>query len=336
MLLGKSDFGPIKVAEKPDFRLHELCILWNQASDHDLQEMIDITRDLGGIFNDPGVVWNGLLIDGRNRQIVCQTLGIPFEYREFLGDYKKASAYVVAKNCARRHLTKDQKIMYAIMKAKVDAKFGYDGADAKKIAKDHKVPTHRVYKALKLVKDSEHEGDQRVQRILNGDSSIQKEMDEIKEEGKMLNLRGSKIVRKREAYDATEDSYHDAAGSPVGSNLTDVWRSLPEFVRVRNFTEHCRVELAKLLQHPAAQMVSVDHVRHLADLSHDLDAKMPNFVCPHCHGNRKCQCPLCKTRWLGRGIDDRLDCYCCQGMGYLVKEQPFPDTEWHSPQRSLP
>jgi hypothetical protein len=339
MLNAKVDFGPIQVIDKPNFRLHDLCVLWTQASDEDLDSMIEVTKVLGGIFNDPGTIWNGLLLDGRNRQIVCQTLGLPFEYREFKGDYLKASVYVEAKNFARRHLTQDQKAMYKVLKAKVDLKNGHgQGPNIKEIAAANKIHPHKVRQAIRIAKDAEfgdgEESDPRVQRIMSGESSIKEEMDEIKEQGKMLNLRGPKIERKREAYDPTEESYQDAAGSPVGSNLADIWRSLPEFVRVRNFVQHCQAELQKLLHHPAAQMVSVDHVRHLADLAHDLDAKTPNFVCPHCHGNRKCKCPLCKTRWLGRGIEDRLDCYCCQGMGYLVKEQPFPDTEWHTMQRS--
>lgn len=341
MLDAKVNFGPIKVVEKPNFRLHDLCILWTQASDDDLDAMMRSARELGGIYNNPGTVWNGLLLDGRNRQIICQNLGLPYEYREFTGTYEQARAFVIAMNLARRHLTQDQKAMFAVLQAKVDEKNDHgDGPKPREIARIHKVGLNKVYKALEVAAVAEDSGEGRdspaVQRILTGESTISKEVEAIKDEGKKKNLVGPEIKDKRAAYDATEESYQDGAGHPVGSNLVDVWRKIPEFYRVRNFAEMVRTDLIKLCQHPAASNISVEHQRHMQELVRDLDAKMPHFVCPHCHGDRKCQCPLCKTRWLGRGIDDRLDCYCCQGAGYLIKEQPFPDQEWYTTQRSKP
>lgn len=344
MLDDKINFGPVKVVEKPNFRLHDLCILWNQAADDDLDQMMESTKRLGGIWNEPGTVWNGLLLDGRNRQIVCQNLGVPYEYREFSGTYEQAREYVIAKNLARRHLTQDQKTMFAVIMAKVDEKYGHgNGARPRDIAKVHKVSKNKVYQALTVAAAADDDGGMKdspaIQRILAGESTITREVEAIKEEGKKRNLTGDPIKYKTEAYDDAEESYQDGAGHPVGSNLADVWRAIPEFLRIRNVAEHVRQELNKLCQHPAAGQVSVEYGRHLAGLVRELDAKMPHFVCPHCHGDRRCHsndgemCPLCKTRWLGRGVDDRPDCYCCQGAGYLVKEQPFPSTEWYTLQK---
>lgn len=340
MMLEDTLFGPVKIKAPgdPDFNLHDLCVLWTQAADEDLHVMIDITKKLGGVFNDPGVVWNGLLLDGRNRQIVCKQLGLPYEYREFHGNFMQAESYVIAKNLARRHLTKEQKAMWVVLGAKVREKHGHgDGPNVKKLSEEHGLMKRVVRKAIHLanlaegaVEDGkEIKDDPRIRKILAGESSVSKEMQEIKDAEKRLNLTGEKRKPHAQPYDPTEDCYTDDSGLPVAGTMIDIWRALPEFSRTRAFAMKLCDDVKKLMQHPAAQSLSVEHVRHLSDLVRDLEAKQPSHVCPHCKGGRKCNCPLCRTRWLGRGVDDRLDCYCCQGMGYLVKEQPFPNKEWH-------
>lgn len=340
MLVSESNFGPIMTAEKPDFKLHELCTLWCQASDHDLDEMVKVTKMIGGIFNDPATVWNGLLLDGRNRQIVCKTLGFPLYYREFNGTYEQARAFVIAKNLARRHLTKDQQIMYGVVQSQVDARNGFGkGPDDKKIAAKAKTTQRKVKEAICIASNYHPDGNEdedRVKRILSGTSTIAKELKAIKEEGKALNLEGPEIKDKSKVYDEAEDSYQDAAGYPVIGSLRDIWDSIHHFTMLRGFTGKLLDELKKLVQHPAASKLSIEHIKHVKELFHDLDAKMPNFVCPHCRGQKKCDCPLCKTRWSGRGMEDKTECYCCNGDGYLVKDQPYPDQEWYSYQRSEP
>lgn len=336
-MLDKNLFGPVKVIDKPDFNLHDLCVLWTQAADEDIQAMIDITKKLGGVFNDPGVVWNGLLLDGRNRQIVCKQLGMPYEYREFFGNFMQAESYVIAKNLARRHLTKEQRAMWYVLQARVREKFGFgDGPNVKKISEEHGLLKSVVRKAITLANIAEDEikdgkainDDPRIRKILTGESSVSKEMQIIADEGKKLNLTGEKRKPHAQPYDPTEDCYTDDSGLPVAGAMIDIWRALPQFNKTRAFTLSLADELKRLMTHPAAQGLSVEHVRHLSDLARDLDAKMPSHVCPHCKGGKKCECTLCKTRWLGRGVEDRLDCYCCQGVGYLVKEQSFPSKEW--------
>lgn len=338
-MLDATLFGPIQVADKPDFNLHDLCILWTQAADDDLDCMVEITRKLGGVWNEPGIIWDGLLLDGRNRQIVCKQLGLPYEYREFYGNYEQARAYVMAKNLARRHLTREQKAMFAVMAAKIDEKYGYGhGPDVKAISRAHNVQPDTVRKAIAIANIAEDEiedgqslrDDPRINKILTGESSVSKQMQEIKDQGKKLNLTGEKRKPGQQPYDPSDDCYLDDNGVPVNGQMIDIWRSLSQFNTVKQFAVRLNDDLKKLLNHPAASMLSVEHVRHLSDLIRDLDAKQPSYICPHCMGKHKCDCPLCKTRWLGRGIDDRLDCYCCHGVGYLVKEQPYPDKEWHS------
>jgi len=142
-MLDINKFGPVKVCKEPDYKYHELCTAWPQASDEDLDKMIEMAKKIGGVVNDPTILWKdpgvadaGLVIlDGRNRQIVCKTLGLPMETREFLGNYEEARTYAIMRNMARRHLTAAQKAVQYALIAQVDARNGFGkGPDIRKIS----------------------------------------------------------------------------------------------------------------------------------------------------------------------------------------------------------
>ena len=54
-------------------------------------------------------IWlhDGMVLDGRNRLLACNELGIVPEFREYTGD--DLQAFVVSLNLHRRHLTREQR-----------------------------------------------------------------------------------------------------------------------------------------------------------------------------------------------------------------------------------
>jgi N6-adenosine-specific RNA methylase IME4 len=109
---------------------------------------------------DPGIIFEGKLLDGRNRQEACKQLGIPFKtepapkYLDQIG----AVAYVKAKNLDRRMLDESQKgmIIAALMPAfreqarerqKEAAK-----AAARKDKRDAKAKAEKDHKPAKVAK----------------------------------------------------------------------------------------------------------------------------------------------------------------------------------------
>jgi len=55
---------------------------------------------------DAAWIWNGLLLDGRNRALACERLGIELKTREFTGDEAAALDLIMSENVERRHLSK--------------------------------------------------------------------------------------------------------------------------------------------------------------------------------------------------------------------------------------
>ena len=69
----------------------------------DLDRLYDDIRDRG--VNEPLVMFDGMVLDGRNRLAVASTLGVPVQLKDFDGTRDEARAYVWSANAARRHLT---------------------------------------------------------------------------------------------------------------------------------------------------------------------------------------------------------------------------------------
>ncbi len=60
---------------------------------------------------EPIVIYNGLILDGRNRYLACADLGITPEYETYNGDDPRA--FVISKNLHRRHLNETQRAVVA-------------------------------------------------------------------------------------------------------------------------------------------------------------------------------------------------------------------------------
>lgn len=62
---------------------------------------------------EPVVLWQGKVLDGRTRQALLVYLKQPVKYREFRGDDDKAFRFALSANLHRRHLTDQQRAMVA-------------------------------------------------------------------------------------------------------------------------------------------------------------------------------------------------------------------------------
>ncbi len=114
---------------------HPICLLIPAADVDELQELTDDIRAHGLI--DPIVLFEGMILDGRNRAAACARAGVPPGYVEFGGGREDALIWVLSHNLKRRHLTK-QGIADALVAAEdfnlhyqlVDRAVGKEAAEA--------------------------------------------------------------------------------------------------------------------------------------------------------------------------------------------------------------
>ena len=83
---------------------HPICLLIPSADEDELQDLTDDIRAHGLI--DPIVLFEGMILDGRNRAAACERAGVAPRYVQFGGGREDALILVVSHNIKRRHLTK--------------------------------------------------------------------------------------------------------------------------------------------------------------------------------------------------------------------------------------
>jgi ParB-like chromosome segregation protein Spo0J len=99
----------ISAEELAAFAVHPLAELFPMISDDELRELAEDIRKNGMI--EPIVLYEGKILDGRNRFNAAKLVSFPFRranFRELLC-HLDPRAYVISANIKRRHLTAEQK-----------------------------------------------------------------------------------------------------------------------------------------------------------------------------------------------------------------------------------
>jgi ParB-like chromosome segregation protein Spo0J len=119
---------------------HPICLLIPSADDDEFQDLTDDIRAHGLIA--PIVLFEGMILDGRNRAAACERAGVAARYVQFEGGREDALILVVSHNLKRRHLTK-QAIADALVAAEdfnlhyafVEPAAAADGPEAQSVIK---------------------------------------------------------------------------------------------------------------------------------------------------------------------------------------------------------
>lgn len=88
------------------------------AEGYDMLPAAELAQMAGSVHADGQdediILFQGKILDGRNRYKACLTAGVEPRFREFEGDEEAAYRYVVRHNLFRRHLTAEQRAERAL------------------------------------------------------------------------------------------------------------------------------------------------------------------------------------------------------------------------------
>lgn len=88
-------------------KIHPLAQVFPSIEGAEREEFKEDIQKNGQL--DPIVMYNGMVLEGRNRYEVCTELGVEPKVIDFAGTIEEAKALVISKNIERRQLTPEQR-----------------------------------------------------------------------------------------------------------------------------------------------------------------------------------------------------------------------------------
>jgi hypothetical protein len=119
-----------------EYAFHPLANVFPLLEGGEFVTLVEDVRTRG--LNEPIVLYEGMILDGRNRYRACSAAGAAPKYREMdFASYDEARAYVISANIRRRHLTAEQgdKLIEDLLKANPEQS---DRQIAQIVKRDHK------------------------------------------------------------------------------------------------------------------------------------------------------------------------------------------------------
>jgi ParB-like chromosome segregation protein Spo0J len=94
-----------------DHETHALALIFPALPKEEFADLVDSIR-VNGLLNEI-VLWEGKILDGRNRYLACKEAGVIPRWKAFTGSHADAVRFVCEQNLRRRHMTESQRAMAA-------------------------------------------------------------------------------------------------------------------------------------------------------------------------------------------------------------------------------
>lgn len=223
-------------------------------------------------LQEPICLFEGKILDGRNRYNACLELGIEprFEQRDF--SHEEAVAFSISQNLQRRHLTKSQQAMY-LVKAGLLGKGGPSGGKRqyrtgdlaiRRISERYGVSHVSIYKAIFV---SGHDGELAA-KVLKGKLSVAK---------------AEKIIR--DCDKGSESGIRDSIGQEVPTKLRLVFSIAHDLSKAYALLNRVRDQIQGLPGKTGAEVQAGFRlsITELASIT-------PHAVCSKCSGRGCATC----------------------------------------------
>lgn len=256
---------------------HKFAELFPLMESEALAELIEDIRENGQ--RAPITTIDGAILDGRNRWMACDKLGIEPKLKEYKGD--DPLKFVLSVNLHRRHLNESQR---AIVAAKLaNLKVGnpkvsippIGGIPSVEAAKSLNVGTRSVERAKAVLKASPALGNQ----VANGTIS--------------LNKAASQVKAKKEE----KEVHRDGTGFAIPERVLPMWNRRGEVQEILGCISKARVAVKVAME---SEDVLFRHSSVNSALSNlnsaytTMQVSMPYAVCTSCQGLSADKCTLCK------------------------------------------
>lgn len=272
VLASERDFYIMKT-----YKNHPLSEIFPLIEDHNLEKMVeDIERN--GLQN-PIVLYEGKILDGRNRYKACQIAGLDPIFSEHQGD---PLSFVLSANLHRRHLTESQRAMIAGKISNLvngqktsSANLQSTAISQSEAAAKMKVSTRSVASAKKILNEAP---DKLVKEVESGKKSVSAALAELK--------------------DKSTEPVLDGTGYTIPDELIELWNRGKEVKEMLSYVGKIsgalrRAQEAEDILYRSLNFSSA--LTHLENSKISLKTALPFAVCWTCSGRNVKKCNgVCK------------------------------------------
>lgn len=158
---GATENANVATAKIVALEPHPYAELFPMMSVQDLSGLREAIRIEGFKEENPIILRDGKILDGRNRYAVCAELGVTPVIKHFKGTDTEALAYVLRHNLHRRHLTTSQKALVAARLLSAAGKKGdkAGGPTQAILASQLSISERSIRNAVKLLREKPEAAD---------------------------------------------------------------------------------------------------------------------------------------------------------------------------------
>jgi ParB-like chromosome segregation protein Spo0J len=264
---------------------HPLAALFPLMEEADLEALAEDIREHG--LRGPITLYEGKILDGRNRYRACKLAGIAPKTRIF-AEGKDALAFSLAANLHRRHLTASQR---AIVAAKI-AQLPIGGDREEQRANLPSAPS--MAEAASKLSVS--------RRLVVAAKTVIKNRDQTKavESGKKTVHAAVQDMKAAQAAQAGDNRpLRDTTGYPIPEELAPLWARKPEVEALLRHISEARCAVKAAAQQSDILFAPTNLNGVLADLNNAYtltQLSVPYAVCATCQGRTWDTCLSCKGR----------------------------------------
>ena len=187
------------------YEYHELCLLFPPATEQELQELRESIEQNGQV--EKIILFEGKILDGRNRAAACAMLGIELETIEYVGD--DPLGIVLSKNLHRRHLTESQRAVIAAKLANMPVGRNWRNSNSANLPDNDFTPEKQGRNGQKLTKVKTEISQSEAAKALNTSDRL------VREAKKLIREAPPKLIEQVEHGNKTIHAALKEIGQPV-------------------------------------------------------------------------------------------------------------------------
>lgn len=256
-------------------------------------ELNELAADIqGNGLRAPITLFDGKILDGRNRYKACGIARVEPRFRDFNGDGDPID-FIVSVNIKRRHLTASQKAMVVAKILDLPR-----GNPKLKSAKTPTNPKSAQNAELKTVHRAAEEIDVSPRTIGQAKQVLREATNETVEKVEQGKKSLAAAVKEIKQTKEQKEKHLDKTGYAIPDSILSDWQAAESFRSTLNDLQRIKLLVEKAVDKRELiyREVGQDTVADLKNTWTALKQVLPYAVCPTCQGRTREKCSVCKQR----------------------------------------